>query len=169
MKALLRRLFASSRAPEPEPPTPATAPSPTDKTEGYSGDQPISRRDQDRFGRWLFAERIARTLAERRDPSSLVIGIYGAWGDGKTSTLRLMRQALEHYPHVILVQFNPWHFESQDQLLRSFFSTLADSTGKSLPTRAEELGGILKRYGNLLSILSLGAGPVTLSPGSGAA
>lgn len=169
MKQLLHRLFTRSRTPQPELPASETATSPPRGTDGYSSDQPISHRDQDRFGRWSFAERIARTLAERHDPSSVVIGIYGAWGDGKTSTLRLMREALAQYPHVILVQFNPWQFESQDQLLRSFFTTLADSAGKSLPTKAEELGKILKRYGNVLSILSLGAGPITLSPGSGAA
>ena len=59
----------------------------------YSSDQPISSHEKDRFDRWPFARRIAETIARRRETSSLVIGIYGPWGDGKTSVLRLMEEA----------------------------------------------------------------------------
>jgi len=135
----------------------------------YSGDQPIRHRDQDRFGRWSFAERVARTLAERRDPSSVVVGLYGAWGDGKTSTLSLMQVALQQHPDSVIVSFNPWQFESQEQLLRSFFDTLAVNLGKSLPTQKEKIGKLLHRYGGILSILSVGiGGVVTVSPGDSA-
>ncbi len=173
MKNFFRRLLLPSRKSSESPsaiPEGATTTHESSETTSaeYSGDKPISHRDQDRFNRWPFAERIARTLAERQDPSSVVIGVYGAWGDGKTSTLRLMEEALLSYPKVILVNFNPWQFESQDQLLRNFFSTLAVSTGRSLPTRGEELGRILTRYGSVLSLLTVGAGPLTLQPGSAA-
>ena len=43
----------------------------------YSSDQPITSSDQDRFGRWPFAKRIAETLAERLGASSIVVGLYG--------------------------------------------------------------------------------------------
>lgn len=137
-------------------------------TELYSSDEPISVRESDRFNRWPFAERIARTLAERKDPHSLVAAIYGPWGDGKTSTLNLMKLALAEYDDVICISFNPWYFGSDEQLLRAFFKTLADGLGKSLPTRAEEIGELLQRYGLLLSVasLSFGGGLVQVSPGN---
>lgn len=47
----------------------------------YSSDQPIRSRVEDRFNRWAFAQRIASTLATRTDPGSLVIGLFGAWGE----------------------------------------------------------------------------------------
>ena len=86
-------------------------------------DQPIRSKSEDRFNRWAFAKRIADTFASRNDVASIVIGLYGPWGDGKTSTLRLMEAALQDHAHVVVVRFNPWHFQSQDQLLRGFFAT----------------------------------------------
>jgi len=134
----------------------------------YSTDQPITRRDQDRFNRWPFAQRIAETIAKARDPSSIIVGIYGPWGDGKTSTLELMETAWVHNPNVIPVRFNSWQFGSEDQLLRAFFDTLADAIGKSLTKRREDVGQILKKYGAILSIASLDvAHSVKFDPGKG--
>ena len=93
----------------------------------FLDDQPITGRLSDRFNRAPFASRLAHTLAQRADPSSIVVGLYGPWGDGKTSVLEMMGEALKEYPRVILVRFNPWHFQSQDALLRGFFATLAEA------------------------------------------
>ena len=62
----------------------------------YSSDRPICSKSEDRFNRWAFAKRIADTLASRQDTASIVIGLYGPWGDGKTSALRLMEIALQY-------------------------------------------------------------------------
>src|SRR5262245_37285240 len=84
---------------------------------GYSSDQPIRSKVEDRFNRWPFAKRIADTLATRKDPASLVVGLYGPWGDGKTSTLHLMEETLVGHSHVVVVRFNPWLFQSEELLL----------------------------------------------------
>jgi predicted KAP-like P-loop ATPase len=123
----------------------------------YSSDQPIHSREEDRFNRWPFTQRIAETIARRSDPSSLVLGIYGVWGDGKTSALHLLETACTAHKDIIIVWFNPWHFQSEDQLLRGFFETLADALDKSLSTKVEKIGGILKKYGSLLSLASVNA------------
>src|SRR3546814_11323043 len=47
----------------------------------YIADQPIASKSEDKFNRAPFATRIAETLATRSDPSSIVIGLYGPWGD----------------------------------------------------------------------------------------
>jgi hypothetical protein len=124
---------------------------------------------EDRFNRSPFAQRIADTISDRRDASSLVIGIYGAWGDGKTSVLRLMEEAFNSQQNVVTINFNPWHFQSESQLLNSFFKTLADGLGKKLSKKVEELGQVLTRYGSLLSLASLSIfGDVAqISPGEG--
>jgi len=135
----------------------------------FLDDQPITGRSSDRFNRAPFASRLAQTLALRVDPSSIVVGLYGPWGDGKTSVLEMMGEALTQYPRVILVRFNPWHFQSQDALLRGFFATLAEAMDESLPNGVEKVGDLLKQYGGLLSLASVTlGGMVQLSPGEAA-
>ena len=131
--------------------------------QSFSSDEPIHSAREDSFHRSGFAKRIAETLAGRKDPTSIVIGLYGPWGDGKTSTLNLMEETLEQHNHVVCVHFNPWHFQSEEQLLKGFFATLADALGKSLPTKREEIGEALKRYSGLLAFV--GAGEAARSVG----
>lgn len=135
----------------------------------FLDDRPIAGRSFDRFNRAPFASRLAQTLALRVDSSSIVVGLYGPWGDGKTSVLEMMGENLKEYPRVILVRFNPWHFQSQDALLRGFFATLAQAMDESLPTRREKVGDLLKQYGGLLSLANVTLGGVVqLSPGEAA-
>jgi len=122
----------------------------------FYSDEPVSSKAEDRFGRAPFATRIAETLANRRDTASLVVGLYGPWGDGKTSTLGFVDESLRSYKHVVTVRFNPWYFGTQEQLLRGFFATLAEALGRSLSTRREEIGDLLSKYGGILSIASGG-------------
>lgn len=164
---ILRRGASEPRIERKEP-VEATQPA-VKNTHAYSSDQPISSRNEDRFNRWAFAERVADTMAGRSDAASIVIGLYGPWGDGKTSTLRLMEVALQNYVHVVVVRFNPWHFQSEEYLLKGFFATLAQVLGKSLPTMKEKIGKIFKDYGSLLSLASISIGGVVqLSPGEAA-
>ncbi len=135
----------------------------------YIADQPITSKADDRFNRAFFATRIAETIVTRIDPSSIVLGLYGPWGDGKTSVLEMMQEVLKLYPNVIVVRFNPWHFQSEELLLRGFFSTLADAMGQSLPSMKEKAGELLKKYGSVLSLASLTVGGVLqMRPGDAA-
>ncbi|EOB3110741.1 MULTISPECIES: KAP family P-loop NTPase fold protein [Yersinia] len=143
------------------------SPKPDAVTQGqYIADHPITGIAEDRFNRAPFASRIAETIATRADPSSIVIGLFGPWGDGKTSVLEMMQETLKLYPNSIVVRFNPWHFQSEDLLLRGFFATLADSMGQSLPSMKEKAGDLFKKYGSLLSIASLTVGGmIQITPG----
>nr|VFJ91792.1 MAG: KAP family P-loop domain-containing protein [Candidatus Kentron sp. LFY] len=113
--------------------------------EKYSSDSPVHARSDDRFSRWAFAERIARVISERRDPGSITIGLYGPWGDGKTSILNFIEAAAKENDSVIVVRFNPWLFGNVESLLPGFFEVLAEALDTKLITKGEKLGGFISK------------------------
>jgi hypothetical protein len=112
----------------------------------YSSDSPVTMAAGDRFRRWPFAQRVAQVIAKRRDQSSIVVGIYGEWGEGKTTVLNFIEEELRHSDHVLILHFNPWRFGDEDTLLRGFFFQLSILLQHSLTTRAEEIGTLIRRY-----------------------
>lgn len=134
----------------------------------YVSDAPVASREHDRLQRWPFAERIADTLATRSDPSSLVVGVYGRWGEGKTTVLQFIEQRLAEHDDVILVRFNPWLFTSDTDLFLSFFAQVAGAIDRKLKTRTERLGEFLTKYGGLVSGLSWAVGDFRAGAGTAA-
>ena len=143
-------MTADSLQPSDEHATVAGADSP------YITDAPISDPLDDRFGREPFAQRIASTLAAQRDPASIVAGLYGQWGDGKTSVLNLVELRLRASESVIPVRFNPWQFGDDTLVIRGFFEKLADALDANPLPGKERVGNLLKRYGSLLRPVPIG-------------
>jgi predicted KAP-like P-loop ATPase len=134
----------------------------------YSSDHPIHNPAEDRFNRWPFAKRIADTLRDRKDLSCLVLGIYGAWGEGKTSVLNLIELELKDCEPLAVVRFNPWYFRSEAVLITGLFETLAEGVGKKLPTKREQFGKALKGLSTFFSLASVSVGGVvSVNPGEG--
>lgn len=114
--------------------------------EQYSSDAPIQNSNYDKFNRFPFAQRVAKVISKRKDPSSLIIGIYGAWGEGKTSVLNFMEKELEKEKHVVCLKFNPWRFGEEDEMLINFFYDLAKALDSSLDTKGEKIGTIVEKF-----------------------
>jgi len=117
----------------------------------YSADSPISNPDLDEFNRRGFSERIAQTIAERKETKSLVIGIYGKWGEGKSTVLNFIDAELKRHDNVVSLTFNPWLFPSETELLIAFYSELSKAIGKSPTTQKEDVGKFIKEYVSALA------------------
>ncbi len=142
------------------------------KTFDYLNNDPIDSEALDLLGRAPFARRVAETiLARRHDSSSLVIGIYGSWGSGKSSVLELMAKELRHPKHIgkpeesaIVVRFNPWYFNDESELIRSFFATLADAVERVAEATPEsvrkQIGEKIREYGQKAAPLLTNAAPL---------
>lgn len=98
----------------------------------FDADRPIIKSSQDRLDRSVFAKYLARALLDHKDPESLVIGLYGSWGVGKTSVINLIVEELnlaatnlleDEAP--IILNFSPWSYSGQQQLIYSFFRRLS--------------------------------------------
>lgn len=105
----------------------------------YSSDSPVYAVEEDKFSRWQFSKRIADVIANRNDPSSIVIGLYGAWGNGKTSVLNFIENALSNNEDVITIKFNPWRFGTEEELLKSFFFDVAKAIDTQLYTMGDQV------------------------------
>lgn len=113
----------------------------------------ITEFDDDRLRRSSYARRLALALTAYRVQDSVVVGITGGWGTGKSSVLNLAIKALAdeslEYPPIV-VQFNPWHYVDQENLIRQFFDTLS----KAL--RRRDLGSQYDRASELIGQLAKG-------------
>ena len=124
----------------------------------FSADRPIERLDDDRLQRRAFALSIARAITTWHGDDSLVMALYGGWGDGKSSVKGMVVDAMKQDEDTcpFIVHFNPWEWAGQHQLAQVFF----DEIGKQIAhqgtaeekKKAEECGRRLRKLGKYLNL-----------------
>ncbi len=117
-------------------------------------DDPIRSAPEDLLGRLPFACALARQVVAAPDSASTVVGIYGVWGDGKTSVLNLMNEQLQaaNEPPIV-IWFNPWLVEDAGQLVERFLYEMAaelTKQGRLDERAAKKLETGVARYAGLL-------------------
>lgn len=92
-------------------------------------DSPLINITDDKFGREpivdLIVDSINRTVKNEHD--CIVYGIYGKWGEGKTSLMNFIKARLLSQGKddgINLVEFNPWLVNNDESLLREFFQSI---------------------------------------------
>lgn len=121
-----------------------------------SADRPQTDPAQDLFGYAPFAETLTKALCNYGSSDPLVLGLYGAWGSGKSTILKFICHNLEAMPkeeRPIVIEFNPWWFSGQEHLARAFLGQLQavlpkkyeafKNLGKLLGKYAEGIGGAI--------------------------
>lgn len=111
---------------------------------------------------------IAESIRKNGD-KPLSVGVSGAWGVGKSTTLELLSlelQKLETKP--LVVRFHPWRHQNQDNVRAAFAECIAKTIIANTPTAstvAKKAQTILKRA-NLIRIAGYGlGGALTLATG----
>lgn len=120
----------------------------------FDADRPIVTSEQDRLGRNTFAKYLARCILDHTAPDSLVIGLYGGWGVGKTSVINLMLQELNYASSnmfddekPIILNFSAWSYSGQDQLIYSFFRRLSfELRNATYLAHADKIISLLELY-----------------------
>lgn len=123
--------------------------------ESYLADKPVKALNDDRFQRYGFAKRIADTIINRKNKESIVFGLFGAWGEGKTSVLNFIDHELKKDESIISIHLNPWRYSDEDSLLKNFFEKIAQALGKELEKKTEKIGDFIKKHGSLTSVFGL--------------
>src|SRR5690554_5898386 len=100
--------------------------------QNFSSDKPVENEEQDRFQRYNFSKRIADTIIQRENEEGIVIGIYGAWGEGKTSVLNFIQKELDKEKTILTVALNPWRYNDEETLIKNFLKKIAEVLGTEL-------------------------------------
>lgn len=93
-------------------------------------DDPIRDLGEDRLGRSTFAENSARLISYAHSAkSSVVYGLEGPWGSGKSSVISMIDTFLTgpRDSQWRVVQFTPWATTGTESLLQEFFSALSSA------------------------------------------
>ena len=125
----------------------------------YSADRPIQSIEEDKLGRSSFSQHLGRTICEYKGEDSLVIGLYGGWGTGKTSILNMVVQELDICSvgdacKPIVVKFNPWLYSSQANLIDQFFNCLKSAIGKDSSEGIKKVGRMLEDYSGVFEAVT---------------
>ncbi|MFQ5561671.1 MAG: P-loop NTPase fold protein, partial [Nitrospinota bacterium] len=111
--------------------------------------------DTDSLGRDKYAEALADIAATCDSP--LVIGLYGTWGMGKTSLMKLIEKKLDTKKNKT-VWFDPWQHQFDENLALSLLHTVVDTFNmggegkKILTVIAGAFGSMLLRATTALSM-----------------
>lgn len=116
----------------------------------YYSDQPISRKDEDLYGRTSFAKSIVETLACFDEKENYIIGIYAKWGSGKTSTINLIKEILDNKKDFVVVTVDAWLLGGVSekilwQILKEIHKKL---TGGTIEKRISKFGKTLRKVSN---------------------
>lgn len=110
-------------------------------------DSPLVSISDDKFGREPIVELIVDSINKTvvNDHDCLVYGIYGKWGEGKTSLVNFIKARLVGQGKddgINIVEFNPWLVNNDEALLQEFFKTIMADADDIVRTA-------FKKYGSL--------------------
>ncbi|TNC42303.1 KAP family NTPase [Mumia zhuanghuii] len=96
-------------------------------------DAPITAKSEDELGRADYAAHAARLIADSHSwKDSIVFGLTGPWGSGKSSMLAMISEELSAtHPSWQIARFTPWATGDVAGLLADFYASLS----QTLPNR----------------------------------
>ncbi len=93
-------------------------------------DEPIIYEAQDLFGRSEFIEGLYKEICGMQFEDSYVFGLYGRWGEGKTSAINLLLRKFKNNDEFLTINFDPWYFKNSEGILLAFYNELENVISK---------------------------------------
>lgn len=127
----------------------------------YSTDRAITSIEEDLLGRATFSKQLGQAIYDYKGKDSLVIGLFGKWGTGKTSVANMALQTVEVLSKndtspPIMIRFAPWNYSDKDNLISQFLSSLkAYLSMDSNEFLKVKVGKALSDYSSIFEFASL--------------
>jgi KAP-like P-loop domain-containing protein len=93
-----------------------------------SPDAPVAKREDDRLRRWNLAKTIHDLVRACPREWSPRVGLYGGWGEGKTTVLKFI-ESLALAEGVPVLWFSPWNAQDKVELWKAFSAELERRLG----------------------------------------
>ena len=123
---------------------------------------PIELSEEDLLNYRHYAEKIRVIIQKSANNSNpLTLGIYGKWGEGKTSFLNLVRNQIDIFKKengdkgIMKYNFNPWRYKTEDEMIFSFFEGLAQSMFLERESNLKKAGKHIKNFSRYLKAIKL--------------
>lgn len=105
-------------------------------------DNPISDPEEDQFGFDFYASLLADSIINTPD-LPFCMGVFGAWGTGKTSLMRMIGKKLQKKKNIRTMWFNPWKYDRQEilwsALIQSVLYEIAQCRKQNAANKARKL------------------------------
>lgn len=86
------------------------------------------------------------------------IGIFGDWGSGKSSLIKMITEELESEENILILDFNGWLFESYDDAKSALMETIIDELiQKTPPEKRKEVKSLALRLLRKINWFRLGS------------
>lgn len=120
-----------------------------------------SSKLQDALGVHVYADHLAQLIAAKSTPLPLAIGLFGAWGSGKSHFMGLLQDRLNEiyrpdlkeifHEKIIQIRFNAWHYLDTNlwanlvcEIFDQLFAALEEPDGNAAAKKIELLKEQLK-------------------------
>lgn len=128
------------------------------RTEGYNHMWADNETDQDLLGFSIHAQLLRSIITDSR-MLPVTIGLFGDWGGGKSSILKILQRELDQSEDVAVIYFNSWVFEGYEDAKCAILTTLLNELRDHRNLKnviGDETKALLKRV-NLMTLLKFGA------------
>ncbi len=133
---------------------------------------PDTFSEDDKIGYSTYARGLVRMIRSVDATGSFTIGIYGEWGQGKTSMLRQIKKSLDGQEDglnmpVLTSWFNPWQFTGEEHLIIPFFHSVVNDLKKfDVKKLKDEKPEIRKKFN--MFVKKMASVPIALAYGMSA-
>ena len=118
--------------------------------DGFERDTPIDNVEEDKFNRRIFIQdSVNKILNTDTSKGAFSFGIVSPWGTGKSSFMNFMKQNIlnNHKDECIIIDFNPWLYAHNSNLITLFF----DELSKNIKPLDSTLASDFVDYSKILS------------------